>query len=213
MAILASSIAIFGGSFDPPHLGHETLVQELKERFQFKAVWVVPTGKPWLDKKAQTDPDQRLKMAELAFGSIPDVAVKPIEIERAKKTGQASYMIDTVLELKKIHPKLTICIGSDQWLNLPKWHRYQDLLKEVTWVVFERKGYPMPNPPLFGLKKDQDVFFYETQAPELSSTQIRQSCEKTGKPTEKTLSPRVKDYLMQQGLYGTKPTSCAGTLE
>lgn len=196
MSRFQNSIGILGGTFDPPHVGHEFLVRELLDRYQFRELWVIPTGIPYLKKSTLTKPSIRFELAQVAFqGLDPRVKVSEIEITRSLLTNQKTTTWDTLQELKSLGSPLVVCIGSDQWEQIESWSHYPEILKVAQFVVFNRKGHP--------LSKQRPAEFYETSAPEISSTEIRESIEKTGKIDEKWISLRVKDCLMKHHLYGT----------
>lgn len=204
MPSFQNHIGILGGTFDPPHLGHEAIARELLERFGFRELWVIPTGRPYLNKNSLTSARIRLEMAEAAFAEIERVKVLDIEVVRAEKESAPTYSWNTVQDLQKRYPKLVMCIGSDQWNNIMNWHRSQDLLRAVPWIVYERKGAPLVSKHTHGLKQGESVTFYPTHAPELSSREIRETIEKTGKIPPEKISRRVKQCLMKHLLYGSQ---------
>lgn len=197
-------IGILGGTFDPPHLGHEYLARELLERFRFKELWIIPTGVPYLNKTTTTPGEIRLELAHAAFDGLdPRISVRDIEVKRAALTKTKTTTWETLQELRGLGSPLTMCIGSDQWNQIEAWDHFPALLKLCSWVVFERQGHPLTSQNQYGLKLGSELNFYKTASPELSSSQIRQDIEKTGKINEKTTSQRVKDCLMKHHLYGT----------
>lgn len=204
MPAFERSIGILGGTFDPPHIGHEYLVRELLDRFQFKELLIMPTGQSYLNKSTETPGSVRLELAHAAFSGLdPRITVSDIDVTLAQKTQSRTTAWDTHSHLKARHMPLVQCIGSDQWNQISSWHRFPEVLSLYSWVVFERKGHPLARRETYGLKLDQDLVFYSTQAPEISSRLIRQDIEKTGKIPENLTSQRVKDCLMKHHLYGT----------
>ncbi|MCM0607158.1 MAG: nicotinate (nicotinamide) nucleotide adenylyltransferase [Xanthomonadaceae bacterium] len=198
-------IAILGGTFDPPHLGHEFLAKELLERFNFKELWIIPTGQPYLNKTTSTAGSVRLELARAAFeGLDPRISVRDIEVKRAASTQMRTTTWETLQELRSAGSPLTMCVGSDQWNQIDSWDHFPAVLKLCHWVVFEREGHPFSGQNHYGLRLGTELIFYKTESPEISSSQVRQDIEKTGKINEKMTSQRVKDCLMKHHLYGTK---------
>jgi nicotinate (nicotinamide) nucleotide adenylyltransferase len=192
--------AIFGGTFDPPHLGHREAVASLFKVPGVGRVFVSPAATPPL-KASRASTEARIAMTRLAFAGLPDVTIDLREIERAKKDpAKPSYSFDTLLELKREIPgkQLAFVLGTDQAARLPSWHRYPEILDLCHWIVLKRKGSPA-SPP-FG---DSRFTVCETDASAASSTAIREAIAKTGKPPENTLMPEVQSYLKLHRIYGT----------
>ncbi len=134
--------AIFGGAFDPPHLGHQEAMDGLLKNPGVRAVRVLPTGRTAL-KNAQTPARDRLAMAKLAF---PNHSVDDREILRGGNVRtDATYTYDSLVELNhelgsRPGPgsKLAFVIGIDQLENLDRWHRFPEVLGLSHWIVLER---------------------------------------------------------------------------
>lgn len=136
--------ALFGGTFDPPHLGHREAVRGLFTLPAVAAVRILPAAIP-PQKRAFSESAHRVAMTRLAFSATlqnrfpPEVTIDTCEIDRAARTGQPSYAYDTVMALKKDFPRLAFVIGADQLERLPTWYRFTDLLESCHWIVLERK--------------------------------------------------------------------------
>lgn len=203
MPRFSDTVGILGGTFDPPHLGHEFLVRELLERFRFRELWIIPAGQPYLNKSTTTPGAIRSDMAKAAFSSIdPRVKILDLEVVRATGSGKPSTSWETLNELRQKGISLTMCVGSDQWNQIKSWARYPEVLKLSNWAVFERQGHPLSR-ETHGLSLGNEIEFYETASPEVSSTQVREIIEKAGKIDMSLISQRVKDCLMKHHLYGT----------
>ena len=228
--------AVFGGTFDPPHVGHRIAVAGLFEQPQVARVVIVPAGLPAL-KQARTLADQRWAMAKLAFTTDSTknprfggpVELNDLELRRAAANPSApSYTYDTLLELGRTFPNLAFVVGTDQLPDLERWHRFPELLGLCHWIVLKRQG---SEEALFErclsrwqagglLTPDASVGdrwsirtvgrdpvvlkLVETRAPDISSSLIRETLQKTGAPPDGVLSPEVLDYLKENGLYGTR---------
>jgi nicotinate-nucleotide adenylyltransferase len=179
-----STIAIFGGSFNPPHVGHEALCLILLEAFGIDQVWLVPTFRHYFGKEL-IDFEHRFAMCErmaAAFGE--PVQVSPVEREL---DAPESRMLDTLQELQRRHPneKFRLAIGADILQETDRWHRWDEVAALAPPLVFGRKGYEggvLPSPP------------------DVSSTQIREAIA-AGESARHLVSPSVLAYIEEQGLY------------
>jgi nicotinate-nucleotide adenylyltransferase len=135
-------IAMFGGAFDPPHLGHVAIARAALDQLELDLLLVVPTGQPWHRAGAASDPEHRLAMARLAFSGIERVLVDDAELRRAGPT----YTVDTLDALRHSHPmaELILILGQDQASNLERWHRWQDVLEIATLCIVGRDDPPRP---------------------------------------------------------------------
>jgi nicotinate-nucleotide adenylyltransferase len=140
--------AVFGGTFDPPHLGHVRAIEGLIRDCKVGRVLVLPTPNP-PHKPSIATPEQRSEMVKLAFAGLgrelgcgpEDVVIDWREVERAKRlpAGRPIYSYDTLQELRREHKNVAFVIGSDQLEKLPSWHRFPDVLGLCHWIVLERK--------------------------------------------------------------------------
>lgn len=129
-------IGIFGGTFNPPHLGHKHLAEEIRETANLDKIIIIPAfTPPHKAIKELADGVHRMKMCELLFNdSFYDIS--DIEIKRQGK----SYTVDTVTELKKLYPddELFLIIGADMLMSFDKWYRYEAILADVKLCVSVR---------------------------------------------------------------------------
>ena len=140
-----SRVGIYGGTFDPIHLGHLHVITQLIEKKIVDQLLVVPAGEPLLRTHApRASAQQRRAMCQLAVSDLPaDVAskvqVNPIEVLR---TGP-SYAIDTVEAAAQNYPDdtLVLVIGQDAADKLDQWHRIDELREMVEFVVIGRPGF------------------------------------------------------------------------
>ena len=138
-------IAIFGGTFDPPHLGHINIVEEvLKSEVVDKILIVVSYKPPHKTGQKVSNFDQRCEMLELAFKDLIEnnnkVCISRIEEERADKL---SYTFDTLDELQKRFPKdeFYLLIGSDSLMQLHSWYKAQELAENYKIITYPRPDY------------------------------------------------------------------------
>ena len=140
-------IGIFGGSFDPPHMGHLVLAQTARDALRLDRVLWMPAGDPWqktAGDRRVTEAAHREAMVRAAIAHQPGFVLDRREIERAGP----SYTIDTVRELQHEHPQSTIylIIGQDQYERLPTWNEWRELLTRVTLAVAGRDGRSAATP-------------------------------------------------------------------
>jgi len=140
-----SRVGIYGGTFDPIHLGHLHVITQLIEKKIVDQLLVVPAGEPLLRSQApRATAQQRRAMCQIALTDLPpDVAskvqVNPIEVLR---TGP-SYAIDTVEAVAQSYPDdlIVLIVGQDAADKLDQWHRIEELRRIVEFVVISRPGY------------------------------------------------------------------------
>ena len=131
-------IAIYGGSFNPPHLGHVEAAKTVVDTVKPDKMLIIPASIPPHKELAKDSPDayERLELTRLAFAEVPGAEVLDIEIHREGK----SYTAATVEQLREIYPddELMLCMGTDMLLSFEEWYRYRFLLENLTLLVFPR---------------------------------------------------------------------------
>jgi len=179
-------VAIFGGSFNPPHISHVLAVTAVLVTHRVDRVLVVPTFQhPFAKSLAAFD--HRVKMCELAMGWLPKVVVSRVEEE----LGGESRSLRTVEHLSQAHPEwqLRFVIGSDILLEAKKWHGFDAICALAPLIVLGRTGFDGTNvpPPLL---------------PDISSTEVRTALAAGNYAAIETLVPReVLAYIQSAGLY------------
>jgi nicotinate-nucleotide adenylyltransferase len=142
------SIGIFGGTFDPIHYGHLRTALELKERLSFTQVHFVQCANPPHRGAPMIDAALRLRMVEAAVGGEAGFVADDREIKRSG----LSYTIDTLASFRAEFPalSLSLLLGMDAFLNLPQWHRWQELFDLAHVVVAHRPGWRAPQTGALG---------------------------------------------------------------
>lgn len=137
-------IGILGGTFDPPHIGHLVIAEEVRLALDLEEVWFIPTSTPPHKQDSNTDANHRVAMTELAIEDNPAFKINTIEINRLGK----SYTIDTVKELKQQYPgcEFYFIIGADMVEYLPHWLGIDELVNLVQFVGVNRSGYVLDTP-------------------------------------------------------------------
>ena len=134
-------IGIFGGSFDPVHLGHLWIAEAARSELDLnQVVWIPASTSPLKPRGPVASDEHRLGMVRLAISSNPNFALDDREITR----GEISYTVDTIEEIKNERPddELFLIIGSDSLASLDRWHQPTRLLDMITLAVIQRGGDP-----------------------------------------------------------------------
>ena len=199
---MAELIGVFGGTFDPPHLGHLILAGEALHQLGLaRILWVLTPQPPHKPEKPITEHIHRLDMLKKAIGSIPRFEVSTIESERPGP----HYTVDTIDLLQDRNPtaRLILLLGGDSLRDLPTWYKPDELLTAVYALgVMRRPGDEIDlatlEKSLPGLK--QKVRFFDTPQLEISSTTIRERV-KNGGHFRFYLTEAVYEYIQKYRLY------------
>lgn len=183
-------VGILGGTFDPPHLGHLIIAEEVRLALQLDEVWFIPSHEPPHKQKAFIDTFHRVEMVQRAVNSNPFFKVSRIEVDRLGK----SFTIDTMKLLKKDHPAINFhfIIGADMVEYLPHWERIDELNNTVKFVGVKRKGYQ--------LISNYSISEVDIPLIEISSTNIKERL--TNNISVKYMVPDcVETYIKEKRLY------------
>lgn len=186
-------LAVFGGSFDPPHIGHVFLAAFARSAFGVERVLVVPTFQHPFDK-ALTAMDHRLGMCELAFAVLKGVEISPIE----RELGGLSRTLRLVTELQGRYPshQLRLLVGTDILRDAPRWHRFDEISRIAPPMVAERAGYESETPA--GAQRRAPLL------PEVSSSAIRAALA-SGDDVSAWVPETVREYIDAHQLYRASP--------
>lgn len=197
--------AIFGGSFDPVHKGHVSLVSELKKALELDKIIVMPTGispfKKDMERRPASGAD-RLEMCRLAFADMPFATVSDYEVSRIG----VSYTFDTVRHFRSLYPndKLFWLVGGDMLKSFDRWKSWQEILSMCTLAAVSRQKYGSDRDELekkaAELRKYGEVLFAETKPLEISSTEIRKKIIKNS-DISCYVPQNVVKYILECGLY------------
>ena len=189
-------VCLFGGTFDPPHIGHLLIAQTVFEAEKFDKVLFVPANKP-PNKKAFSSQATRVEMLKLAVEGNPNFEISDIEIKR----GGVSYTIDTIRSIKNEldfkDDKLFYLIGSDCLLDFHNWKDPEAILEECQVVVAIRPGFRPSDIPAWILHRIQ---FANIPRFEISSTNIRKRWV-DNKTIRYMVTLPVWEYIEKQKLY------------
>jgi nicotinate-nucleotide adenylyltransferase len=188
-------IGIFGGTFDPIHLGHLRLALELGERYPFDEIRFIPCKQPVLKHAAIASAEHRLAMLKLAVEKQPTFIVDDREIQRSSP----SYMIDTLLSLNHEMPgrEFALILGSDALAQFTTWNRWQEIIKLAKLLVVPRPSFMSTSirPEL----KAQTVIQNISGLP-ISSSQIRAEIQ-AGRSVRYWVPDSVWEYITSYQLY------------
>jgi nicotinate-nucleotide adenylyltransferase len=186
-------IGLYGGSFDPFHLGHLIGAQDALDQCRLSQVIFIPAAQSPHKLNRRTAPAaHRCKMLKAAVRDYPQFSVDTCEVQR----GSPSYTIDTVQYFRALHPRAKFfwLIGADQLLHLDTWAQYDALRRLITFIVLDRPGTE-DRPSLPGL-----IYLPRPRLVAISSTEIRERLKK--KMTIQHLVPAaVSRHLQRHPLY------------
>lgn len=179
------TIAIFGGSFDPPHKGHQLIVEKTMENLQIDKLFVVPAYLNPFKTSTLADAPTRLSWCHTLFDSIERVKVDDYEI----KEGKSTVTSQSVKHFNQAYDVKYLIIGSDNLSTLTKWHAFEWLNETVTWVIATRDNHHLDTDELNKWE------LLPIEAP-MSSTQIRE--EKDLQFIDEKIRTSVKHILEGQ---------------
>lgn len=186
---------MFGGTFDPPHVGHLVTAVNVRHGLDLDVVLLVVANDPWqkTGSRAVSAADDRLAMTAAAVGDVDGLEASNIEVVR----GGTSYTADTLAELGERHggADLFLILGSDAAAGLPTWERAEEVRTRAAVVVVTRPGAEDGEPPA-GWRWIR----VETPRLEVSSTDLRARVA-DGRPLDYLLTPPVIDCIAARGLY------------
>ncbi|QXE00490.1 nicotinate-nucleotide adenylyltransferase [Terribacillus sp. DMT04] len=186
-------VGLLGGTFDPPHIGHLFIAQEVQQRLGLDEVWFIPAYEAPHKAKSNTDADLRLQMVQAAIHDNQRFRMNTIEVERLGK----SYTFDTIKLLQEKHPNTAFhfIIGADLVESLHTWHHIDELVNMVTFAGVGRPGYK--------LETAYPVTFIEIPELEISSSMIRSRVEQ-GASVRYLVPNAVFDVIKEQELYAER---------
>ena len=198
-------IGIYGGTFNPPHIGHIQAAKQAVKTLQLDKLLLIPDRVAPHKELPDNSPSpwQRLDMLRIAAGQDPALEVSDIELNREGP----SYTCETVAQLKECYPQaeLVVLMGTDMFLSFPSWRCPQKILAGAALAVAYR-GDRQERQEVARMQRQLEsqgakVYLLENQVTEISSTQLRRmlafGC------ADSFLSPGVGDYIRQNGLYDT----------
>lgn len=187
------NVALYGGTFNPPHNGHIHVACEVHRLLAIDEVIFIPSYiPPHKSPKGIIKAHHRFEMVKVATAPFPFCTVSDIEVA----SEQVCYTVDTVRALVKEHPEweTVYCIvGADSIPEIYTWKLFKNLAEEVTIVVHTRKGYG-------ATQRDERFMYLESADYEASSTELRHKIRERA-PYEEWVPQAVGNYIKQHDLY------------
>lgn len=207
------SILIYGGTFDPPHLGHINTLLKVQEKFNFDQIKLIPCKIPVLKDKPSTSIEDRLAMLQLLLPYCPQFNIDTCEIERQTP----SYTFETLQSYRALlenNTSLTLLMGYDAFVTLDKWHQYERLLDLCNFLIMNRNIAKPLNKKLQKLlgqhisedyqilqrKSYGNIICYDAGNYPIASSTIRRNIAE-GISVDKMLLPEVYQYIREHKLY------------
>lgn len=186
MAPASPTIVVFGGSFDPPHMGHVLAMAFARAVYEPDAILMVPTFEHPFHKRSDASFEHRIRMCELASHIVHGVTVSRIEAE----LGGVSWTLRTLEALAERHAgaRLRLLVGADVLPHTSRWHRWDQIVAMAPPIVVGRAGYEQPEQCPF------DV-------PDVSSSELRARLAQ-GQGAGGRVPSAVEAYIANHGLYG-----------
>ena len=194
---MVERIGIFGGTFDPIHVGHLVAAVNARHALQLDRVLMVVANVPWqkAELRAVSTAEDRLGLVEAAVGGVAGVEASAIEIER----GGASFTADTLAEVQAKFPdaELFLIIGWDVAPALSTWERYDEVQRLATLVVVNRPGSPPPTQ-----LEEAGWRVAEVNVPnlEISSSDLRERAA-AGRPLDYLIPAAGVRFIRSRGMY------------
>ncbi len=189
-------IGVFGGTFNPPHMGHLRLAGMVRERFGLdRVLWIPNSRSPFKTGEELAEAADRLAMIRAATEGDAAFSISEIEIWQRG----ASYTVDTLRKLREEHPDAAfrLIVGSDQLPEFFRWREPEEIVRRAPLIVFPRGGYEQAAAPA-GFEKY--VEFADTPLIDLSSTDIRERI-RAGRSVRYMAPPAVLEIIEERGLY------------
>lgn len=187
-------IGVFGGTFDPPHIGHLVAAVDAQHELDLDVVLFVVANVPWqkVESREISPAEDRLALVRAAVEDAPLLQVSDIEIRR----GGASYTADTLAELRRQEPdaELFVILGHDAAAGFTTWERFGEVAAQATLVVVDRPGTATPVDPRFAWVR------IDIPELEISSTELRTRVA-AGRSIRYLTPPRVASAIGDRGLY------------
>ncbi len=185
-------VALFGTSADPPHVGHQSILNWLAHEFDQVAVWAAEN--PF--KANQSPLSDRAEMLRLLIATLPDAGRIGVYQSLSDR-----YSIHSIARARQIWPNATfsLVVGADLVSQLPQWYKATEIFDQVEILVFPRPGYTIQGPALYALQQQAKVTIAQPpQQYNIASSRYR-TAECNQVPDD--LPPVIRDYISEHHLY------------
>jgi len=194
-------IGLFGGTFDPPHIGHLKIIKESLFQLQLDKLYVVVSGNPWMKgERVVASKHQRQEMVEIAFGGYKKVCLLKLEINK----DSPSYSYQTLEYLKTTENKneFYFIVGSDAALSMDKWKKPLNILtsSKIVCVPRNKISNQSVEKKLLGIYPHSQIQFLKNVEEKISSTEIRKLF-KGNEDVIEYFDYYVYTYILKNDLY------------
>ena len=193
---MRGKVGLFGGAFNPIHVGHLRVAEEALRQFGLDRVLFIPTARP-PHKEVDVPAELRFRMVELAIAGHPGFEVSRAEMD----TEGPAYTVDTVRKMLKLYPQgVAYIIGADAFLGLPSWKDADELIQLCPFIIAPRRGIDpeeLRRPPL----DRAEIHLIPMEPVEISSSEIRRRYRE-GLPVEGLVPEAVDRFIRAHGIYG-----------
>ena len=208
---MSKTIGIFGGAFDPVHLGHTKSIANLQNVLEFEKIHIVPCNIPALKGSLIASPKERLKMLEIAFKDQSNIFIDDREIVK----GGTSFTFETLRNIKadyKDKENFLFIMGSDAFLDFKQWKNWSDILSMCSIIILQRPKYEITKEILSDFKDNialniydalsqhGKIFFTEISLFNISSSEIREDL-KLKSLNETKINKEVINFIKKKSLY------------
>lgn len=190
----SNRIGVYGGTFDPIHIGHLITAQYILEERRLDKILFIPAFvSPHKTQVYSTEGSHRIEMVKLAIEGYEKFECSDYEI----KKGGVSYTLDTLIELNKTYKNIELIIGYDNLLSFDSWYKPEEIVKLGKLLVLKRKigGDINQFNKYFG-----EANFIDSPSIDISSTKIRERVRKN-LPIDFLVPQKVKEYINENNLY------------
>lgn len=192
---MRGKVGLFGGAFNPIHVGHLKVAEEALTQFGLERVIFIPTARP-PHKEVDVPPELRFRMVELAIAGHPRFEVSRAEMD----TDGPAYTVDTVRKMLELYPQgVAYIIGADAFLGLPGWKNPEELIRLCPFIIAPRRGIDpkqLRRPPL----ERAEIYLIRMEPVEISSSEIRRRY-RMGLPVEGLVPEAVDRFIRDRGIY------------
>ncbi len=201
------TVALYGGSFNPIHLGHLEAAEATATQLNADKVIFIPTAQPPHKDIAEQSPDakMRLEKVKLATENIPKFEVSDFEVNSGE---HPNYTVNTIAHFKKIYPndRLVLMLGADMFLSFETWYKFEEILENAELAVFPRAEGDLEKIEQFAIvvreKYSATVNVISKIPLEMSSSEIRELF--ANRQGHELVSPEVYRYILKKRLYNVK---------
>ena len=191
-------LGLFGGTFDPPHIGHLAVAEACREGAALdRVLWIPARVNPHKQGRDRTPGDVRLALVRAAIKGHPHFSASDVELRR----DGASYTVDTLRHLRDEHPDADLCwiVGGDSLASFASWREPREILRLARLVAYPRPGADLGGVPPWVLARTTLV---DAPRLEVSSTEVRARVA-DGRSVRYLVPEGVREIVRERGLYRT----------